>query len=276
MPAVIRAYLRLPHALPVLIVLGATAAISFVVDSNAAWRTHAGILVAMLGAQVVIGVVNELVDLDLDRGARPDKPLVSGLVSRRGAINLLVVAVAVMVVAGSTLGIWPLLVCLLGCGIGVAYSLWLKRTLVAFLPYVAAIPLLPIWVALSHGQLDGQWLLLFPLGALALTGVQIAQSLPDVLSDRAAGIHSVTTVLGEPRSLLTCWVLIVVSTGLVLAMGSEGVVAWGAAAVVALGAVTTALTYRSFPRRAVRLAFPFAAASVATLGIAWVYAISTN
>jgi 4-hydroxybenzoate polyprenyltransferase len=274
--AVAGAYLRLPHALPVAIVVATTGALSLVVERSAPLSTHTAILLAMLGAQVVIGVVNELVDVDLDRSARPDKPLVSGLVTRRGASVLLVGAAAVMIAAGATLGIPALLVCLLGCALGIAYRLWLKRTLFAFLPYVLAIPLLPIWVALAHDELDAGWLLLFPIGAFALTGVQIAQSLPDIDSDRAAGIRSLTTALGERRAIVACWCLLLTSAAIGAISNSDEAVAWTAAACVGLGVSLNAWGYRSSPRRAVRQVFPTAAISVAILGIAWVYASGTK
>jgi len=270
------AYLRLPHALPVAIVLATTGALSLVVERSAAWSTHAAILLAMLGAQVVIGIVNELVDVDLDRAARPDKPLVSGLASRQGAFALLVGAAAVMLAAGAALGIPALLVCLLGCALGVAYSLWLKRTLLAFLPYVLAIPMLPIWVALAHDELDAGWLLLFPIGAFALTGVQVAQSLPDIDSDRVAGIRSLTTVLGERRAIAVCWCLLLTSAAIGAVSNSDEPVVWTAALCVGLGVALNAWGYRRWPWQAVRQAFPTAAISVAILGIAWVYAYSTK
>ena len=195
----------------------------------------------MFGAQIVIGVVNELVDVDLDRAARPDKPLVSGkLVSRQGAVALLVGAAAVMLVAGATLGIPALLVRLLGCALGIAYSLWLKRTLLAFLPYMLAIPLLPIWVALAHDELDGGWLLLFPIGASALAGVQIAHRLPDIDSDRAAGIRSLTTVLGERRAMAVCWCLLLTSAAIGVVSNSDEPIVWTAALCVGLGVALNA------------------------------------
>ena len=43
------------------------------------------VLGAMLGGQLAVGAVNELVDANLDAAAKPSKPIPSGLVSRRGA-----------------------------------------------------------------------------------------------------------------------------------------------------------------------------------------------
>jgi 4-hydroxybenzoate polyprenyltransferase len=273
---VVLAYLRLPHALPVTIVIATTAVIAVIIDRNAAWTAYLAIVLAMLGAQVVIGVTNELIDLDLDRAARPDKPLVSGLVSRRGAVIMLTAGLGVMVVAAATLGALPLAICLLGSGLGVAYSLWFKRSLFAFIPYVFAIPLLPVWVALSLGEYDSGWLVLFPLGCFALTGVHIAQSLPDVESDRRAGIVNLTTRLGERRGLIVCWVALAASAVVLVLSRPDRAVAW-AAGILAVTAVLLDIgVFQWHPRRGVRLVFPVAAVSTAMLGIAWVYAYGTN
>ncbi len=110
-----------------------------------------------------------------------------------------------MVAAGLTLGSASFLILLAGTGIGVAYSLWFKRSRFAWIPYLIALPLLPVWVAVTLGRFEPALLLLFPLGALAVLGVQLAQSIPDVEADRAAGIDSLTTRLGERRALALCW-----------------------------------------------------------------------
>jgi 4-hydroxybenzoate polyprenyltransferase len=268
------AYLRLPHALPILVVMVTTAVLTVIVERHVAWSTLTAILLAMLGAQIVIGVVNELVDLDLDRASRPDKPLVSGLVSHRGAVTLLVYGLVLMVAAGAKLGAAPLVICLTGCALGVAYSLWFKRTVLAWLPYLAAIPLLPIWVAVSLGKFSNEWLLAYPLGCCALAGVQVAQAVPDIASDRSSDIASLTTVLGERRSLYLCWVATTGSALLVGLTSSDPKIGIGVPALVVLGVLVNAGLYRIRPRLGVRSAFPIVAAGTALLGIAWVYAIN--
>lgn len=268
------AYARLPHALPIIVVMASTAAIALVVDPHVDPLTLSAILLAMLGAQIAIGVVNELVDLDLDRVSRPDKPLVSGLVSRGGALTLLGAALALMLAAAAMLGAGSLAICLAGCGIGVAYSVWFKRSVLAWLPYLLAIPLLPIWVAISVDRFDMEWLLAYPLGGCALAAVQIAQSVPDVEADRRANITSLTTKLGEWRSLVMCWGAMAVSAvlvGLSTPEASSG--AWVAGCVL-LAVALNAVLYRARPRLGVRVAFPIAAVGTALLGVAWVSGVA--
>jgi 4-hydroxybenzoate polyprenyltransferase len=274
--AVFVAYLKLPHALPIAVVMLVTAALTLIVDQDVARSRFAAILLSMLGAQLVIGVVNELVDLDLDRAARPDKPLVSGLVSERGALILLWVAIGLMIVGGGMLGWEALSICLVGCGIGVAYSVWFKRTAFASVPYLLALPLLPIWVAVALGEFDHVWLTAYPLGSAAILGVQIAQSVPDVATDKAAGIVSLTTFLGERRSLYLCWTTLSLSA---IIVGLTGV-ARDAGRVAAVGVIAAVvgnvLIYRLRPRFGARFAFPVAATSTASLGVAWAIALTSS
>src|SRR3954464_14121207 len=110
---VLRAYLVLPHAVPILVVLASTATFALIAahgwpgTSEMIW-----LLLAMLGGQVLIGVVNELVDADLDAIAKPDKPIPAGLVSRRGAQVLMGESILLMTGAGLTFGFpsFPILV----------------------------------------------------------------------------------------------------------------------------------------------------------------------
>jgi 4-hydroxybenzoate polyprenyltransferase len=182
-----------------------------------------------------------------------------------------------MVAAGVTLGAASFLILLVGTGAGVAYSLWFKRSRLAWLPYVFALPLLPVWVAVTLDQFEPALLLIFPLGALAVLGVQIAQSIPDIEPDRAAGIDSVTTRLGEQRALALCWASMLGSLLLAVLAGvaREG---WpwpmrlAGLTVLALIALDVAL-YRWRRRVGVMAAFPCIAISAAVLALAWVASI---
>src|SRR4051794_15071739 len=83
---VLLGYLTLPHVVPIVVVMSATAAFAEVATGG---RVELGqltwMLGAMFGAQITIGAVNELVDADLDALAKPEKPIPAGFVSRRGA-----------------------------------------------------------------------------------------------------------------------------------------------------------------------------------------------
>jgi 4-hydroxybenzoate polyprenyltransferase len=232
----------------------------------------------MLGGQIVVGVVNEVVDAPVDTVTKPEKPIPAGVVSRRGAVGLGVVGLVVMLAFGATFGGWSLLLLAVGNGLGVAYSLWFKRTRFAWLPYLLALPLLPVWVAVSVDAFEAALLWLYPLGAMGVLAVQLAQSVPDIEADRAAGIESVTTRLGERGSLWACWGLLggtvlLVLAGALLGDWASGWLVGGGVAVLAL-VVLNMLVYRKSPRGGVLAAFPCSAISTGLLALAWVAGVS--
>ena len=201
-----RGYLLLPHLAPVLVVELATAAFAVIAwggvpPAQILWP----LLLAMLGGQLAIGATNELVDLPFDTAGKPWKPLPSGDVSIRGAQAVVVVGLIVMMAFGWRFGILALALLAAGTALGIAYDLWFKRTVWSWLPYLLALPLLPIWVFASLGKPEPRLLLLYPLGALATAGVHFAQSLPDVAIDRAAGLPTATSRLGQRLTFVVAW-----------------------------------------------------------------------
>jgi 4-hydroxybenzoate polyprenyltransferase len=272
------AYAGLPHFTPLAGVVVITGLLIWIIGVPPLDGARvARMLLAMLGGQIVIGVVNELVDVDIDRVTKPSKPIPAGLVSVRGAVLMGCAGAILMLTAGWPLGVRSFLILVIGTGLGVAYSLWFKRTPYAWLPYLAALPLLPIWVAVTLDRFEPALILLYPLGAIGVLGVQMAQSLPDVAADRAAGIDTLTTRLGERRSLVVIWAAIVGSA--VLAMiGSVAQDTWSwriwvAALGVLLAVGFDVALYRRSPRSGVMAAFPCAAGSLAVLAIAWIVSI---
>lgn len=216
----VRGYLLLPHPGPVIVVELATAAFAVIAWGSVPPVNLLGpLLLAMLGGQLAIGATNELVDFPLDAVAKPWKPLPSGDVSPAGARGMVVAGLIIMTVFGLPFGPAPFALLALGTGIGVAYDLWFKRTAWSWLPYLLALPLLPIWVFAALGRPEARLLLLYPLGGLATVGVHFAQALPDVVSDREAGLRTATSRLGSGLAFAVAW----------LATLSAPLLAWGAA-----------------------------------------------
>jgi 4-hydroxybenzoate polyprenyltransferase len=203
----VRGYLLLPHLAPVLVVELATAAFAVIAwDGLPPPHLLGPLLLAMLGGQLAIGAVNELVDLPFDTVGKPGKPLPSGDVSIRGARVMVVIGLIMMVAFGWGFGAVPFALLAAGTGLGIAYDLWFKRSVWSWMPYLLALPLLPIWVFASLGKPEPRLLLLYPLGALATVGVHFAQSLPDVAIDRAAGLPTATSRLGQRLTFAIAWV----------------------------------------------------------------------
>jgi 4-hydroxybenzoate polyprenyltransferase len=277
----LRGYLLLPHLAPVLVVELATAAFAVI-----AWggvppvHLLMPLLLAMLGGQLTIGATNELVDLPFDKVDKPFKPLPSGDVSVRGARTMVIVGLGMMVAFGSRFGILAFGLLALGTGLGVAYDLWLKRTAWSWLPYLLALPLLPIWVFTALGHPEPRLLLLYPLGALATVGVHLAQTLPDVTIDRAAGLRTVSSRAGYLWTFVLAWLATVSAPVLAwLAVAWTGghqphdAIAWAAGLALLLLAINITLT--AFNRRIGAAAcFPLVAISTLVSGLTWTLTVA--
>ncbi len=275
---VVRGYLILPHAVPIVVVMVATAAFALVAARG--WPglgTMTLLLGAMFGGQLAIGAVNELVDADLDAVAKPGKPIPSGLVSRRGARIVTFGGVAVMAALSVWLGLDAFLLCAFGTGAGIAYSLWFKRTIWSWVPYLIALPLLPIWVWTALSTVQPGLFAIYPIGAAAVIAVQIAQSLPDVAADRETGVRTLAVVLGATLAHRVCWAALILAAVLAAALapwltGEPGPV-WVAALVAVLLVGVNVVQARINIRQATMACFPCVAAGAVALGVGWTVAL---
>jgi 4-hydroxybenzoate polyprenyltransferase len=274
---ILRAYVKLVHPVPIVLVLLATVAFGIV----AMWDdvqsvTLLKLVVAMLGAQLDIGATNELVDQELDVVAKPDKPLATGMVSSRGAKWVIAAGVALICLSWFTLSAWSFVLLVLGTALGVAYSLWFKRSAYGWLPYALALPLLPIWVFTATGNFSWNLLILYPLGALPALSIHIAQSIPDIEGDRATSVTNLTSRLGVRRSLLVCWAaaaggpLVAIIIGPALLDNPSPVVV--ASAIGVLCVLLNVGLWFINPEVAVMACFPCIAASAIITGVGWIIA----
>ena len=274
---VVRGYLVLPHAVPIIVVMTATAA--FALLASGGWPglgTMARLLAAMFGAQITIGAVNELADAELDALSKPDKPIPAGLVSRRGAQVVGISGAILMSVLSLTFGVGALLLCVAGTGVGIAYSLWFKLTIWSWVPYLVALPLLPIWVWSTLSEVPPGIFAIYPIGAAAVIAIQIAQSLPDIEADRVTGVQTLSVMLGSSRARRLCWAALALASFLaVLAspLTNHPERTWIAAS-VALGAIgLNAMIWSRNARTGVLACFPCIAAGAVLLGIGWTAAL---
>jgi 4-hydroxybenzoate polyprenyltransferase len=271
---VIRAYVLLPHATPILAVLLGTAGFAFI--ARGGWPGGADLamlLVAMFGAQIAIGAVNELVDVELDRASKPSKPIPAGLVSVRGA-TIMVVAGMVLMIAGSLrFSLAAFAFCALGAGLGVAYSFWFKRSMWSWVLYVLAIPLIPIWVWTALADVPRGVLVLYPIAIPGLIALQLAQSLPDIEADRSVAVETLAVRLGNERARLVTWALVLLMAGAAAALAPPALerpgYAWAAAAFASVMVAVNALLWRGNAHRGRMSLFPLTVGAVTAVGIGW-------
>lgn len=277
---VVRGYVVLPHAVPIIVVMAATTA--FAIIAAGGWPGGGAmfrLLGAMFGGQLAIGAVNELVDAELDAVAKPEKPIPAGLVSILGAWFVTLGGLVVMIALSLTFGLAAFALCALGTGTGIAYSVWFKRTIWSWIPYLVALPLLPIWVWASLESVDGGLFAMYPIGAAAIVAVQIAQSLPDVEADRQQNVRTLAVVLGTDTARFACWMSLVFAAFLAGTLApwltDSPRFVW-IAAVVASGLVgLNAAIWRRNARSGAMSCFPCIAAGAVVLGIGWAAALVT-
>jgi 4-hydroxybenzoate polyprenyltransferase len=277
-----RGYLLLPHLLPLLVVELATAAFALIARGGVPpLPLFVPLLLAMLGGQLAIGATNELIDLPLDARHQPWKPLPSGAVSVRGARAMVGVGLAMMAVFGLPFGLPAFGLLALGTGLGLAYDLWWKRSSWSWLPYLLALPLLPIWVFLALGRPEPRLLLLYPLGALAAIGVHFAQALPDVTLDRQAGLRTATSRLGAAATFAIAWLMTLSAPALAWVVADRMGVAPPFAALAAAAGFTIAalianLALMLLDRRiGVAASFPLVALATLANGLAWTATVAS-
>ena len=234
---------------------------------------------AMLGIQASIGAVNDLVDEPLDRRSKPWKPLTAGLLSRRTALAIGLVAGATGLLLSASFGAAVLALGATMYACGLVYDLYLKPTALAPLCFAVAFPLLPVyaWVA-AAASLPPRSELLLPVAALAGPALQLANGVVDLESDAIAGLRGPVVRLGRRRSLVMLAALVATIHGLAwltLAGGAAPpagtLVAAAAATLLAIGG----LVGSAQPQPGLReRGWQAQAIAIVVLGGAWLLAAS--
>jgi 4-hydroxybenzoate polyprenyltransferase len=193
--------IRLAHPFPSLLTGTATTAITTLAGAEPGTALRLGL--AMLGIQVSIGALNDLVDAPEDARQKPGKPIPRGLVGRGAATAVVVVAGVTGIALSAVSGFATAFVGLAGAGLGYAYDLRLSRTALSWLPLSLALPLLPIhaWLG-ATGTIPGGLFALVPVGVLGGGGLALANGLVDLERDGRSGRGAAAVALGRRRTWL--------------------------------------------------------------------------
>ncbi len=273
----VRGFVRMIHPVPVVCVLLATIIFALVAQWPPQLPTLLRLVATMAGIQIAIGALNDYVDIPLDRQTKPWKPLVCGDL-RPGTALLLTGAgllAALMLVA--PLGQRVALLALLGAGAGLIYNLALKRTRWSWLPYLVAVPLLPIWVWSALRGWDMRLLSVYPLGALMAVSLHLADTLPDIEADTQHGVRGMAHRLGPAYARLLCWFSALLPALLVVGAASAGMADLHIARSAAMLSVVLsglAIAYYALShQRDWRVHFALLASATITLGGGWLLAL---
>lgn len=201
--------LLVTHPLPSAMYVVTTALLSFV----AAAAAHRGVnpltlvqvLVCVACAQIAIGSLNDYCDRALDAAGERDKPIVRGLIAPWEAVALAVAASVVVLLASVPLGPVVFVLAILIEGLGLAYDFRFKGTPISALLFAVYFPLFPLlaWVVFGRWQPFLPWLL--PFGAALGVAMNVANTLPDLEADLAAGMRGLPHLLGYRRGLIVAW-----------------------------------------------------------------------
>jgi 4-hydroxybenzoate polyprenyltransferase len=183
-------------------------------------NTVARALGVVLMSQIAVGALNDYHDREEDALAQPSKPIPAGLLKPWVALAMVLGAIAVEIPLALTFGPSAFLVAATGTSAGLAYDLWLKRTPFSVLGYVVGFLSLVTWVWSVAGKFDSSFLLVYPAGAVLLTAAHLANSFPDIESDRELGQRGLAALLGPAatfRAINASYAVVAVA-GLALAI----------------------------------------------------------
>lgn len=268
---------RVIHPFPTLANVVATALFALVAARG--WPDGgrlARLLVAMLCIQSAIGAANDAADVELDRAAKPYKPIVAGALSRRSAWLVAAAAAALACVTALSLGVGSWALAMAGLACGLAYDLGLKRTAWSVATYIVALPLLPLWVWTALGRFSSALLWAYPLGALLGVSLYLGNTAPDVAADARAGIYGAAHRLGERGAVLGSRLALVaaVAAGLALAplAGYRSELVAGGAGVALLSLAGAVAVARRGDTRGLQRAWALLIAGSLAFGLAWLAA----
>lgn len=192
---------------------------------------------AVMFAQAVSGVINDLFDIDLDSVAKPWRALPARLVSVRKAKALAAALLILAILTSASVSAVSCLLLIFGVATSVLYSALLKRTRFSWLPYVVAYPSFPVWVWVSTGMFRTAILPVYWVGLPLVVAIHMVHQLRDYDEDQRLGVRGFVHILGKPKATAACFSLMAIGpvplllTRLQLSNVTYVWVLWGAALV---------------------------------------------
>jgi len=232
----------------------------------------------MIVLQASIGALNDVVDAVDDATGKPSKPIPGGAVDRRLAVAVAVLGLVAGLALASPSGPLAVALAIIGVACGYAYDLWLKRTVLSWLPLAVALPIVPAFAWTGVGTpLPAAFPLLVPLALAAGGALALSNAIAGLQADRATGLSTVVGRLGRERAWAIHGALLLAVTGgataTVAGLGGRGPWLAGvvASSALILGAALVARRARS---RRLELAWELEAVGVAGLGVVFLAALA--
>ncbi|MBI3741223.1 MAG: UbiA family prenyltransferase [Chloroflexi bacterium] len=176
-------------------------------------------IITLFLSQAHVGMTNDYLDRTLDAQAQPNKPIARGLVQPSEARALIIVAFIAMLAFALTLGPIGFILALLGTLAGQIYNFKLRGTPYSWVAYVMGFSVLPFFVWDAASSFSWTYLLMFPMGIPLVFAAHLAQTLPDVETDRALGVFGFAASLGRTRAALLLWFVLIAAHAIAFASG---------------------------------------------------------
>ena len=181
-----------------------------------------GVFVAVIVGQLSVGWSNDAFDAATDlKGDRTNKPTLAYGIRPRSlwiaAFSALTLSCALSwIVAGAIGGTFHVF----ALAMAWLYNTVLSRTRWSWLPYALAFGAVPAF--LTYG-FDNQPPQIWMVAIFAIIGVSahIANALPDIESDQAAGLQGFVISLGPKKAAALCWGLLITGTLILAVVSSE-------------------------------------------------------
>lgn len=149
-------------------------------------------------------VLNDVVDVEIDKINTPNRPLPSGRISVKSAKNYAVILIILGIIFSSIISINALLIAMSALSISIVYNFKGKKTgLIGNLmvAYCVAIPFLFGGVVASNA-INEKILIFFILALLATTGREIIKGIADMEGDKIKGIRTLALKYGKRRAAI--------------------------------------------------------------------------
>ncbi|MEU3558326.1 UbiA family prenyltransferase [Streptomyces fragilis] len=262
-----RLLLRASHPEPAFAVTAFAAALAVTAGRGAVGA--AAVAAAVFAGQLSVGWCNDALDAGRDRDSgRRDKPVAAGELSPRTAGLAAVAAFALCVPLSLLGGAVAGAVHLTGVVSAWTYNLLLKRTVLSPLPYAVSFGALPAFVTLGPPDPAPPAWWATAAAALLGLGAHVANVLPDIEDDLAAGVRGLPQRLGRPVCRWVAPTLMLAAVAVLTAgpPGAAGPWVWAPAATAAVVAFAgTAAPAGTGSRRPFRAAMAVAAVAVLQL-----------
>ncbi|HZU14154.1 MAG TPA: UbiA family prenyltransferase [Chloroflexota bacterium] len=196
-----RGMARVIHPFPVAVVATTSTVLLIAVSPRplAAGFVARAALVVLL-TQIPVGALNDLMDQGSDAVFQRDKPIPSGEISPDAALLMTLGSLALLIPAALSFGVASLVIITVATLGGLAYDLGLKHSSFSVVGYVVGFLGLMTWIFHVAGSLDMRILWAYPVASILVTAAHLAQSYPDIESDRAAGAGGLAVTLGVART----------------------------------------------------------------------------